>query len=211
MNIVIIDYGLGNVQSIKNALYSIGCTNVLLSHKKTEVLNADGVILPGVGAFGHGMNELAKRKLPETLYEYVATGKPLLGICLGMQLMFESSEEFGLNNGLSLIQGAVKKFPDNLQGKLPHISWNKLKFKQDDVSASILSGIGEIPDMYFVHSYVCHPKDNTTILSTTEYGGIEFCSSFQENNIYGCQFHPEKSAINGLKVMKNFVNIAKSF
>ena len=197
------------MQSIKNALNSLGCEYVSLSCDREEILNANGIILPGVGAFGHGMNELNKRNLPEILSEYIITEKPLLGICLGMQLLFEPGEEFGKNTGLGFVKGVVKKFPNNLQDKLPHISWNEIEYNQLSWSSTILDEVDNFSDMYFVHSYICYPTDKRIILSSTQYGGIEFCSSIKENNIYGCQFHPEKSASKGLKIMNNFLKIVK--
>lgn len=209
MKIVVIDYGLGNVQSIKNSLRLFGVTDIVLSCKYQEILSADGVILPGVGAFNRGMQELKKRKLPSTLHDYVDSGKPLLGICLGMQLLFDTGEEFGLTRGLGFVHGSVEKFPDNLNDKLPHISWNEIHRKDTDWRGTLLNGINDKGDVYFVHSYICKPRNKEVVLSTTKYGRVEFCSSIEQKNIYACQFHPEKSGEMGLKIISNFIDIVR--
>lgn len=210
MNIVVIDYGIGNIKSIKNAFEELG-VKVTLSRKKEDILNADGVILPGVGAFSHGMNNLIKYNLVEIIKEYVKTDKPLLGICLGMQMMLEESEEFGLTKGLGLIKGKVIKLPvyQSNKVKLPHVSWNEIKNKNIKWQNTILNNIPSNSDMYFVHTFVVKPDNDNEVLSVTEYKGVEFCSSVKKNNIYGCQFHPEKSAEIGLSIIKNFINLCK--
>jgi len=209
MKIAVIDYDIGNVQSIQNALSSIGEIDIVLTCNETEIIEADGVILPGVGAFKKGMQELKKRNLPIILDNYVSTGKPLFGICLGMQLLFDKGEEFGITDGLGLINGTVKKFPKALNAKLPHISWNEIEYGNIEWEDSILRDINNKEDMYFVHSYICLPEDDSVILSKTEYGAINFCSSIQKDNIYACQFHPEKSGKNGLKIMNSFVELVQ--
>ena len=210
MSIVIVDYGIGNVKSILNAFESQN-EKVSLSRDKTKILNATGLILPGVGAFSHGMNNLKKYKLTPLIKDYVDSGKPLLGICLGMQLLLESSEEFGFSKGLGIIAGEVIKLPIKTSNeiKLPHISWNEINKKNISWNNTILDGIKHGADMYFVHSYVAKPKNENEILSKTNYYDAEFCSSLKKNNIYGCQFHPEKSSTNGLSIIKNFINISK--
>ncbi len=210
MNIVIIDYGIGNVRSIINSFESFGI-HPILSREKKVVLNADGVILPGVGAFAHGMGNLHKYSLVKILKEYALTNKPLLGICLGMQMLLDESEEHCITKGLGLISGKVIKLPtqDNKNKKLPHISWNELESKKLNWNDTILANIEEKSDMYFVHSYVAEPNNENDILSTTIYSDYSFCSSIKKNNIYGCQFHPEKSAENGLKIIENFIKIIK--
>jgi len=209
MKIAIIDYDIGNVQSIKNSLRSLGEFDIVITNKENEILEADGVILPGVGAFKKGMEELKIRNLPKIINKYVSTGKPLFGICLGMQLLFDKGEEFGLTQGLGLIEGSVKKFPQALNAKLPHISWNEIEYDSSKWKGSILNDINDKEDMYFVHSYICMPDDESLILSKTEYGGINFCSSIKKDNIYACQFHPEKSGKSGLKIIKAFIDIVK--
>jgi len=204
--IVIIDYGIGNVQSIQNVLNKFDVDTVL-TKVKSKILQADGVILPGVGAFKKAMHQLEKNGLTKVINEYVLTKKPLLGVCLGMQLLFESSEEFGVTKGLGLIKGKVEKFPPNIDGKLPHISWNIIKPKSIDWQDTIFKNVSDKDSFYFVHSYICRPDSKIVILSTTEYGGLDFCSGIKMNNIYGCQFHPEKSAESGIAVISNFVEI----
>ena len=210
MKLVIIDYDIGNVRSILNAFEQVGIIPTL-SRDKNDILNADGVILPGVGAFSHGMEKLNKYSLVNILKEYVETGKPLLGICLGMQMLFDESEEFGKTVGLGLISGKVIKLPteNNKYEKLPHVSWNEISPKGIDWKGTVLDSIKSTSDMYFVHSYIVKPSDKNHILSITNYAGYEFCSSVKKNNIYGCQFHPEKSARDGLKVIENFIKIMK--
>lgn len=208
MKIVVINYDTGNVRSILNAFENIGIT-AILSREKKEILNADGVILPGVGAFSHGMEKLNKFSLVPILKEYAKTNKPLLGICLGMQMLLEESEEFGFTKGIGLISGKVIKLPNKNNEKLPHVSWNEIKCKNINWNDNILKDIQENSDMYFVHSYVAIPSDDNNILSTTTYSDCDFCSSIKKDNIYGCQFHPEKSGKIGLKIMLNFVNLCK--
>jgi len=207
MKIVIVDYGIGNVQSIFNALSQFKNVNTTVSDNQSEILNADGLILPGVGAYKKAMDELEKRNLPDTLKKYIFQGKPLLGICLGMQLLFESSEEFGHTRGLGFLKGKVESFPGYINDKLPHISWNAIVKQDINWCNTIFKGIKNKDNFYFVHSYICKPKYQDIITSKTEYGGVNFCSSVQQNNIYACQFHPEKSSISGLNVMKNFIAI----
>lgn len=211
MNIVVIDYGIGNIKSIKNAFEALG-VEVILSREKDAILNADGVILPGVGAFSHGMNNLSEYGLDDIIREYVKTNKPLLGICLGMQMMMEESEEFGITKGLGLIKGRVIKIPvdQTKKIKLPHVSWNEIKDKSVDWENTILEDVPRDSNMYFVHTFVAKPDHEENILSVSEYANVEFCSSVKKDNIYGCQFHPEKSATRGLGIIKNFIKICKN-
>ena len=209
MKIVVVDYGIGNVQSIFNALSKFKDVDVILSDSQDEIMSADGLILPGVGAFKRAMKELKRRNLPNVLSSYILQGKPFLGICLGMQLLFESSEEFGYTEGLGFIKGGVEYLPGGVSDKLPHVSWNSIEKQDLNWSDTIFSDIKNKDDFYFVHSYICKPKDQGIILSKTQYGGIDFCSSIRQGSIYACQFHPEKSANSGLKVMKNFIDIVK--
>jgi len=210
MKIVVIDYDIGNVRSILNALKKVGI-NAILSRSREDIMNANGVILPGVGAFSHGMKNLHKYLLVDILKDYAATNKPLLGICLGMQMLLEESEEFGLTKGIGLIPGRVIKLPtqDKENEKLPHVSWNEIKPKNIKWDNTILDNIEAGSDMYFVHSYITIPDEENNILSITEYSKYDFCSSIKKDNIYGCQFHPEKSAFLGLRIINNFINIVK--
>ena len=210
MIIVIVDYGIGNVQSILNALKQFEDVDVVITDDQTIILNADGLILPGVGAYKKAMEELEKRNLPAILKTYYSQRKPLLGICLGMQLLFESSDEFGHSKGLGLVKGHVNHFPHFTKDKLPHVSWNSIKKKEQGWNGTIFHNIKNNDFFYFVHSYICKPEDEDIVISTTEYGGIEFCSSIQQDSIYACQFHPEKSSTSGLNVMENFINIVRT-
>ena len=210
MKIAIIDYGIGNVRSIMNAFDNQGA-DVFLTNSKDEILKSDGLVLPGVGTFSHGMNNLECYDLVDVIKKYVVLDKPFMGICLGMQLLFEESEEFGQTSGLGLISGKVVKLPtkDDDNEKLPHVSWNELNVKSAQWTNTILENIEEGSDMYFVHSFVAQPKDSDNVLSITEYSNHNFCSSVNKGNIYGCQFHPEKSGKTGLKVIKNFIRICE--
>ncbi len=210
MKIAIIDYDVGNVRSILNAFESQGVCASLTRDRK-EILNADGVVLPGVGAFSHGMDSLKRYGLTDVVKEYAETNKPFMGVCLGMQILFEESEEFGCTSGLGLIQGKVIKLPVRNDGleKLPHVSWNELYRKNIKWESTILSNIKEKSDMYFVHSFVAEPTNHQHILSITEYSDYKFCSSVKKGNIYGCQFHPEKSGKDGLNIIHNFINICR--
>jgi glutamine amidotransferase len=210
-SVAIIDYGLGNVRSVANAILSQGA-DPYLTKDHQEILNADGLILPGVGAFPHGMSQLNKYGLTKIIDLYVSTGKPLLGICLGMQMLLSKGEEFQLTNGLGLIEGVVTSMASNkyLTGRLPHVGWSKLSLPMvDHWDRTILDKIKNFEEMYFVHSYMAVPTEQKHILATTQYQGIEFCSVIKKDNIYGCQFHPEKSGPEGLKIISNFIKITE--
>jgi imidazole glycerol-phosphate synthase subunit HisH len=204
--VAIIDYGSGNVQSIKNALKKFDI-EVILSYDRSVILNADGVILPGVGAFKKAMNQLSDRGLDVVIRDFENTGKPFLGVCLGMQLLFESSEEFGVTDGLGVIKGKVIRLPVSGKNKLPHISWGPIEKADVSWKNTILENITNNEDLYFVHSYICVPDSKQNILATAEYGAVTFCAAVNKKNIYGCQFHPEKSAESGLKIIKEFVKL----
>lgn len=195
--IAIIDYGAGNIFSVKNALDYLGLESALVSDKEA-VQNADAVILPGVGAFPAAMEKLAATGLIDTIKEEAAK-KPFLGICLGMQLIFEKGYEFGECNGLGLISGDVRKMeaPDLI---IPHMGWNKLEKLND---CPLLEGIGDDEYVYFVHSYKAH-CDDKDIAAFSEYGGKVPALVYNGKFVYGAQFHPEKSGDTGLKILKNF-------
>lgn len=197
--IVIIDYGLGNLGSVKNALDKLGIDS-MVSKLTTDIKKADGLILPGVGSASEGMKNLQKSGLDNVIRGQIEKKKPFLGICLGMQLLLSSSEE-GNTKCLNIIEGKVKKFKTDL--KVPQIGWNQVMNK----STSLFTGIKNNSYFYFVHSYYCQPKEIQTEIGLTDYG-ITFCSAFENRNIFGVQFHPEKSGENGLKLLKNFTNIA---
>lgn len=211
-SIVVIDYGIGNIKSICRALEKSGA-NVNLTNNHERVLSSDGVVLPGVGAFPHAMNRLQSLGLEQLLHKYANTGRPILGICLGMQMLFDESTEFGVTKGLGLIPGKVQKLEvlDKQYKKLPHMSWSEVMFQYSTMPRqAILSGIQNNENMYFVHSYYTKPINDKDVISTTFYSGFEYCSTVKHKNIYGCQYHPEKSATAGLKIIKNFVDICRN-
>ena len=213
MKVAIVDYKLGNVFSIQRIIAHLGA-EPLITDNHDEILSADRIILPGVGAFGDGMLELQKKKLDNVLYECCSKGKLLLGVCLGMQLLFSESEEFGLHKGLNLISGRVVRFANpsigGLAYKIPHVGWNRIYLKKKSSknngwTDAILSKNSENDFFYFAHSFYAIPKDRECILSFTEYGSMEFCSMVKKDSIYGCQFHPEISGEAGLKIYRQFL------
>ena len=210
VKIVVIDYEMGNTRSIMNAIKKVGASP-MLSNDESVILNADGIVLPGVGAFSRCMENLHKYSLAPVIHNYAESNKPLLGICLGMQILFNSSEEFGKTKGLGLIEGPIcqLRVQDFNKDKLPHIGWDEIQQHSVDWDGTILKDIENHSDMYFAHSYVAMPNDKESILSVTSYSNYQFCSSVKKNNIYGCQFHLEKSSETGLKVLKNYVEIIK--
>lgn len=206
--IAIVDYGMGNLFSIKNACQYIGLDAVITLSSR-EIASADGVILPGVGAFGKAMATLEGLKLVGVLKETVATGKPFLGICLGMQLLMSESYEFGHHRGLNIFQGSVVRLDENQPKsfKVPHIGWNAIHpfpGRERAWEVSLLNGLTDGEFMYFVHSYHVRPVDRAICLSLTSYEGVEFCSSLEWKNVFACQFHPEKSALKGLRIYQNW-------
>ena len=205
-SLAIIDYELGNLFSVQKAALSVGFKS-FLTNNETKVRNADCIIIPGVGSYKSAMNFLKQRNLDEAIREKAKTGTPIMGICLGMQLLFSESVEFGITKGLSLIDGKVYKF-DNKNGfKIPHIGWNAIYEPRENLwQNSILKNSNKPNLVYFVHSYYCKPNDEKHILSTSRYI-TDFCSTVIFNNIYGTQWHPEKSGENGLKVYQNWRDI----
>ncbi len=198
--VLVLDYGMGNLLSVKKALEEVGF-KVKVSQDWREVKGASLLVLPGVGAFGDAVKNLKRLNLFEEVIDYVKGGKPFFGICLGMQLLFERSYEFGINEGLGLIKGEVVRFPNRL--RVPHIGWNQVWKRKEE---GVLKGIREGEYFYFVHSYYCKPKEEDVILTTTDYG-IEFTSSILKGNIFAVQFHPEKSQRAGLRLLKNLKEI----
>lgn len=198
--IAIIDYGVGNLRSVQKALERVGAT-AIVTDDPAALDAAQGVVLPGVGAFGDGMANLRARGLIEPLLRQVWQDKPLLGICLGMQLLFEESEEMGHHRGLGLLPGRVPRFPEG-DLKVPHIGWNQLRITE----CELLDGITDGAHAYFVHSYYVAPEDPADVLATTEYG-LEFASVVGRGTIFGAQFHPEKSQDVGLRLLSNFARL----
>ena len=198
--IAVIDYDAGNLKSVEKALVSIG-EQVVVSRNHEEILSADKVILPGVGAFGDAMGKLKEYGLVDTIHEVVDRQKPFLGICLGLQLLFERSDESDGVSGLGILPGEILRIPDVPGIKIPHIGWNSLDIAPD---ARLFTGLTSNPYVYFVHSYYLKAADESIVAATTEYGGTLIHASVQKDNIYACQFHPEKSGSVGLQILKNF-------
>lgn len=201
--IAIIDYGVGNLFSLEASFKKIGAETVVTSDP-VMIMNADRVILPGVGAFGDASKKLKESGLSEVIYDYVKTGKPIMGICLGMQLLFEYSEEFGLHKGLSLLNGGIVSMKDVVPSdyKIPQIGWNKLNILKIN---PLFKYINNGDYVYFVHSFYAVGCEDSLIAST-EYG-TEITAAVAKNNVYGCQFHPEKSGEVGLKILRGFLEV----
>lgn len=200
--IAIIDYDAGNVKSVEKALQFLG-QEAVLTREKEILLKADKVILPGVGSFGNAMEKLHQYGLVDVIYQIVEKGTPFLGICLGLQLMFESSEESPGVKGLGLLKGRIVRIPEADGLKVPQIGWNDLRFPKESRLFKGFSG-GEY--VYFVHSYYLQAEDENDVAATTEYG-VHIHAAVERGNVFACQFHPEKSADVGLQILKNFVEI----
>jgi glutamine amidotransferase len=208
-SVTVVDYGMGNLFSVSRALERSGA-EVRQATTAGEIDGADRLVLPGVGAFADGMRELAERGLVEPLRRYAASGRPFLGICLGMQMMFETSEEFGEWEGLGLLRGRVAAVPGTSVGglphKVPHVGWSGLHVPHaGDWSESILGSLGPGSAVYFVHSFAAQPAHRADLLAEVEYGGRRLCAAVRRGPLNGCQFHPEKSAEVGLGIMREFV------
>lgn len=201
LNIGIIDYKLGNLFSVNQACIHSGLNPLLISDPD-QLKNVDGIILPGVGAFGEAELNLKNLNLGEAIVQEVVKGKPLLGVCLGMQLLFEGSEEFGNYKGLGLIKGKIKKFTNpKKEMKVPHTGWNEIDFVKND---KILKNISPGELMYFVHSFYAEPQNENDICTTTKYFDSKFTSSILKENIFATQFHPEKSGQKGIQLYMNW-------
>jgi glutamine amidotransferase len=200
--IAIIDYDAGNLKSVEKALVSLGESPVI-SRDREILLSADKVILPGVGAFGEAMDKLHQYGLVEVIQKVAAKGTPLLGICLGLQLFFESSQESEGVKGLGLLPGKILRFPETLGLKVPHMGWNCLDIKPE---AKLFKGIKSGEYVYFVHSYYLEAERQSDVAATAEYG-LTFGASVERGNVFACQFHPEKSSDTGLKILKNFIEL----
>ena len=200
VQVAIIDYGVGNLRSVEKAFAATGCEAVVSGDEKV-LRNAARLVLPGVGAFGACMKALSERGLDELVRERARAGTPLLGVCVGMQLLFETSDEFGANAGLALLRGRVRRFSDELV--VPHVGWNQVEQTE---TSSLFEGVASGSFFYFVHSYYCEPLNKSVIAGETEYG-INYASVVTHDNICGVQFHPEKSQASGLRLLKNFARL----
>lgn len=203
--IAIIDYDAGNIKSVEKAIQSLG-EDVVITREADIILNADKVILPGVGAFGDAMEKLRAYGPDEVIYRVVEKKTPFLGICLGLQLLFERSDESKGVEGLGILKGEVVRIPDKEGLKIPHIGWNSLKYPNPGV---LFQGIPEDSYVYFVHSYYLKAEDPAIVTATTEYSTL-IHASVEKENVFACQFHPEKSSDVGLTILKNFVQIGKA-
>ena len=199
--IAIVDYGMGNLRSVEKGFLKAG-VSAIVTNRPEDLERADGVVLPGVGAFKDCMQELTNLSLIDAVVDTLKKGKPYLGICLGLQVLFSESGEFGRCRGLDIFKGMVLRFEDSAL-KVPHMGWNELNIKKNN---PLLYGIPDKSFFYFVHSYYISPEDESIISTTTDYG-IEFASMVSRDNIYAVQFHPEKSQASGLRVLKNFGDI----
>ena len=201
--ICIIDYGAGNIESVRKAFEFIGAECVLSDDPKV-LENVDAAVLPGVGSFGDAMDNIRSRKLEEPIKKFIASGKPFLGICLGLQILFESSEESPEAVGLSVLKGKIVRIPNGEGLKIPHMGWNSLSFRN---KSKLFGSLGENQYVYFVHSYYLKAEEDI-VTSTTEYG-VTIHASVEKDNLMACQFHPEKSGETGLEILRNFVALIK--
>ena len=202
--VAIIDYDAGNIKSVEKALHYLG-EEAVITRDRDTILGADRVILPGVGAVGDALEKLRTYELDKVIQEVVAKNTPFLGICLGLQLLFESSEESEGVEGLGILKGKVVRLPEESDLKIPHIGWNSLKYPNP---GRLFTGIAEDSYVYFVHSYYLQAKDSSIVTATTEYGTL-IHASVEQGNVFSCQFHPEKSSEVGMQILKNFLTISK--
>ena len=200
--IAIIDYDAGNIKSVEKAMHLLG-QEVKITRDRDEILKADKVILPGVGAFGDAMGKLHQYHLVDVIKEVVAKGTPFIGICLGLQLLFESSDETPGVEGLGILKGKILRIPDAEGLKIPHMGWNSLKFPKE---GRLFKGLPEDSYVYFVHSYYLEAEDESIVTATTEYSTL-IHASVEQGNVFACQFHPEKSSDVGIQILKNFVEL----
>lgn len=200
--IAIIDYDAGNIKSVEKALIALG-QEVVITSDKEEILKTDKVILPGVGAFGDAMENLKRTGLDQVVKEVAQRGIPFLGICLGLQLLFESSDEAPGVEGLGILKGKILRIPDQEGLKIPHMGWNSLHLENN---GRLFKGIEENAYVYFVHSYYLKAEDEQIVKASTEYS-THIHASVEQGNVFACQFHPEKSSDVGLKILKNFVEL----
>ncbi len=203
--IAIIDYGMGNLRSVYKALVKLGADVDIVSDPRRLSL-ADKVVLPGVGAFKDTVEGIDSRSLRDVVCEFISSGKPYLGICVGYQVIFSDSEEGGRSEGLGVLEGSVKKFKPSKGCKVPHMGWNQVAFAGTKRSCPLFKGVADNSYFYFDHSYYVAPKDQDIVAGVTDYG-LDFASMVWRDNIFCVQFHPEKSQANGLKMLENFIEL----
>ncbi len=201
--LAVIDYGAGNLRSVLHALRHLGARDMQVVQDPQPLQRADKIILPGVGAFGACLAQMRAQRLDDTLKAALADGVPYLGICVGMQMLYEVGEEMGEHEGLGVLGGRVVRFPHFCDRKVPHMGWNQLNIRK---KSALLNGMDAASYTYFVHSYYCAPSDPNTVVASVDYG-VEFAAMVQHDNIIGVQFHPEKSQRAGLKILSNFLRI----
>jgi glutamine amidotransferase len=202
-DVILIDAGTGNLRSVQKALEGVGA-NVTRTDDPQKILSANSVVLPGVGAFGDFMAGLQKQGLDQAVKEIALRGVPLLGICVGMQALFEIGEEMGDHEGLGLLKGTVVKFSDSLSVKIPHTGWNQIQMKK---GGQLFHEVNDAAYVYFNHSYYCQAEDWSDVIAETQYG-VRYACAVQRGTIFGVQFHPEKSQAVGLQILKNFLEVA---
>lgn len=201
--VAMIDYDAGNIKSVEKAMIALG-EDVVVTRQREVILSADRVILPGVGAFGDAMEKLHKYQLADVIREVTDKGIPFLGICLGLQLLFESSEECEGVDGLGILPGRIVRLPEDQGLKIPHIGWNSLQYPN---RGRLFEGIPEQSYVYFVHSYYLQATDSEIVTATTDYAAL-IHASVEKDNVFACQFHPEKSSEVGMQILKNFLRVA---
>ncbi|MGH7739992.1 MAG: imidazole glycerol phosphate synthase subunit HisH [bacterium] len=199
--IAVVDYGVGNLHSVVKALEKVGADARVITEWK-DVEKADGVVLPGVGAFKDSMDGLRRSDLAKSIFSFIQSGKPFLGVCVGLQMLFAVGEEFGVSKGLGVFPGRVVRFAGN--EKIPHMGWNQIQIKKN--GNPLLKGVQDGDFVYFVHSYYVQPEQESIVAAQTSYG-VDFTSMVWDKNVFGTQFHPEKSQTVGLKVYENFKNL----
>ena len=208
--VTVIDYGVGNLTSVRGALEYCGAA-IKFCSEPDDVLKADRLLLPGVGAFVDAMNDMSSTGLIEPVREFGKSGKPILGICLGLQMLFSTSSEHGRHNGLSLVEGEVVDIPptdsDGRLHRIPHMGWNELNPGDRGWAGSVLENVEPGSSVYFAHSFMGNLADGGIFIADCDYGGVSVLAAIQKDNIHGCQFHPEKSGRVGLKIIENYLNL----
>ena len=210
VEVTVVDYGVGNLMSVRGALEYCGAA-IKYCADPDELLKADRLLLPGVGAFGNSMEDMRSARLIEPVREFAQTGNPILGICLGFQMLFSSSTEYGHHEGLNLTEGEVVEIPstskDGAPHRIPHMGWNELTACNGDWSGTILGNVEPGASVYFAHSYMGQPRDTSLGLANSDYNGVTILAAVQMDNVHGCQFHPEKSGQVGLTVIENYLRL----